>query len=92
VHSLYISGTALVQANELGINSIGYDVSAFNVLLCRAKTTKYDLVKVREDIIDIFNKARDLTQTNFQQPCLWKVSFLTYFCLKQMIGIINHYK
>jgi len=27
------SGTTLVQANELGINSIGYDISAFNVLL-----------------------------------------------------------
>jgi hypothetical protein len=27
------SGTTLVQANELGINSVGYDVSAFNVLL-----------------------------------------------------------
>lgn len=59
------SGTALVQANELGINSIGYDVSAFNVLLCRAKTTKYDLVKVREVVMDIFNKTRDLTQSNF---------------------------
>jgi hypothetical protein len=28
------SGTTLVQANELGINAIGYDVSAFNILLC----------------------------------------------------------
>ncbi len=35
------SGTALVQANELGINSIGYDISAFNVLLSRVKTQKY---------------------------------------------------
>ncbi|HYX43333.1 MAG TPA: DNA methyltransferase, partial [Pyrinomonadaceae bacterium] len=39
------SGTTLVQANELGINSIGYDVSAFNVTLCRVKTAKYDLLK-----------------------------------------------
>src|SRR5688572_7424851 len=27
------SGTTLVQANELGINAIGYDISAFNVIL-----------------------------------------------------------
>jgi hypothetical protein len=27
------SGTTLVQANELGINAIGYDVSAFNYFL-----------------------------------------------------------
>ena len=32
------SGTTLVQANELGINAIGTDVSAFNVMLCRVKT------------------------------------------------------
>lgn len=64
------SGTTLVQANELVINAIGYNVSAFNVLLSRVKTTKYDLVKVREDVMDIFNKTRDLTQSNFPQLCL----------------------
>ena len=37
------SGTTLIQANELGINSIGYDISAFNVLLCKAKTSLYDI-------------------------------------------------
>lgn len=59
------SGTTLVQANELGINSIGYDVSAFNVLLCRAKTTKYNLVEVRKEVLDIFNKTYDLTKIDF---------------------------
>src|SRR3990170_3523616 len=37
------SGTTLAQANELGINSVGYDISAFNVMLCRAKTARYEL-------------------------------------------------
>src|SRR5947209_9492576 len=41
------SGTTLVQANESGINSIGCDVSAFNVMLCRVKTARYDLAKVQ---------------------------------------------
>ena len=68
------SGTTLVQANELGVNSIGYDVSAFNVLLSRAKTTKYDLVKAHKQIIDIFNKTRELTQTDSNQLCLWQKS------------------
>ena len=35
------SGTTLVQANELGINAIGYDISAFNVLLSKAKSAGY---------------------------------------------------
>ena len=68
------SGTTLVQANELGVNSICYDVSAFNVLLSRAKTTKYDLVKAHKEIIDIFNKTRELTQTDSNQLCLWQTN------------------
>jgi DNA modification methylase len=52
------SGTALVQANELGINSVGYDISAFNVLLCEVKSAKYDVRKVRKEISDILDKTR----------------------------------
>ena len=36
------SGTTLVQANELGCTPAGIDVSAFNVLLARAKTAIYE--------------------------------------------------
>jgi len=56
------SGTTLVQANELGINSIGYDVSAFNVMLCRVKTAKYDLVKVRQEVLQILEQVCRATQ------------------------------
>lgn len=66
------SGTTLVQANELGINSIGYDVSAFNILLCEAKTVKYDIRKVTLEIYDILEKVRNYTQTNHQQLSLIK--------------------
>jgi DNA modification methylase len=52
------SGTTLVQANELGVHSIGYDVSAFNVLLCRVKTAKYDLARVRKEVLDILEKVQ----------------------------------
>jgi hypothetical protein len=45
------SGTTLVQANELGIHSVGYDVSAFNVILCRAKTHAYDVAQVRREVL-----------------------------------------
>jgi len=43
------SGTTLIQANELGINAIGFDISAFNVLLSRAKTAEYDLKKMEKE-------------------------------------------
>ena len=47
------SGTTLVQANELGINSIGYDVSAFNVLLTQVKTASYNIPKLKKEVNDL---------------------------------------
>src|SRR5437867_3205303 len=37
------SGTTLVEANVFGANAIGCDISAFNCLLARVKTTSYSL-------------------------------------------------
>lgn len=64
------SGTTLVQANELSINSIGYDVSAFNILLSEAKTVKYDVRKVTLEVYDILEKVRNLTLTNLKRLSL----------------------
>jgi hypothetical protein len=66
------SGTTLVQANELGINAIGYDVSAFNVILCRVKTAKYDLSKTRSEVMDILQKVRQLTHPGKSQRSLFE--------------------
>ena len=64
------SGTTLVQANELGINSVGFDVSAFNVMLCRAKLTKYDTRRVRHEIVDVLEKVR-AKAASCEQGDLW---------------------
>jgi len=68
------SGTTLVQANELGINAIGYDVSAFNVLLARAKTNLYNLKLIRHEILDIIEKVNASTQPSTNQLSLWGVN------------------
>ena len=68
------SGTTLVQANELGVNAIGYDISAFNVLLAKAKTQHYDLRNVRREITDILEKTKRATQTDAYQLPLWGVA------------------
>lgn len=52
------SGTTLVQANELGINSVGCDISAFNVLLTKAKTSKYSIEQVRSEVTDILERVQ----------------------------------
>ena len=64
------SGTTLVQANELGINSIGYDISAFNVLLSRAKVRRYNVERARLEVLDALDKLKAITQNNTQLQ-LW---------------------
>lgn len=75
------SGTTLVQANELGVNAIGYDVSAFNVVLARAKTTRYDLKIAKREILGILEKTERSTKADIYQPTLWiadkKVKYAT---------------
>jgi hypothetical protein len=65
------SGTTLVQANELAVNAIGYDISAFNVLLSQAKVEKYNMRIVRKEVLGALEKLRQLTQTK-GQPGFWE--------------------
>jgi len=65
------SGTTLVEANVLNINSIGCDIAPFNCLLSRVKTAEYDIALMQTEVLDILNKVRDRTQdTLFSQQ--WK--------------------
>lgn len=50
------SGTTLVEANALGIDSIGVDISAFNALLSRVKTYKYDIGLLDKELHDMLNR------------------------------------
>ncbi len=65
------SGTTLVQANELGVNAVGYDISAFNVLLATAKTKHYDMKRVRQEILGVLDAVHRSTQENGHQLSLW---------------------
>lgn len=56
------SGTTLVQANELGMHAVGCDISAFNVLLCRVKTARYDLDVLKREVIDALAQVERVTQ------------------------------
>ena len=41
-------GTTFVEANTLGIESIGCDISAFNCLISKVKTDAYDVIKLKK--------------------------------------------
>lgn len=51
------SGTTLVEANALGINSVGCDISQFNCLLSKVKTYRYDCKKLKAELLDIREKV-----------------------------------
>jgi hypothetical protein len=46
------SGTTLVQALESGLDAAGGDVAAFNCLLMRVKTARYDAFRLEREIRD----------------------------------------
>jgi hypothetical protein len=51
------SGTALVEAATLGIDSVGCDISEFNCLLSRVKTAAYDLDLLDREVKDFLARA-----------------------------------
>lgn len=59
------SGTTLIEANILGMNSIGIELSAFNVLIQKVKTKKYENQEVEREIKDALRRlmafSRQLT-------------------------------
>ncbi|NHZ84650.1 MAG: site-specific DNA-methyltransferase [Planctomycetia bacterium] len=62
------SGTTLVQSNELGIHSIGIDVSAFNAHISNAKVGKYDLFEIQKTAQYISKRLKNflLTKNNIE--------------------------
>jgi DNA modification methylase len=52
------SGTTLIEANVLGMNSIGIELSEFSYLIAKVKTQKYDIELLEKEIIDILNKTK----------------------------------
>lgn len=70
------SCTTLVQANELKIDSIGADISAFNILLGKVKTDKYDISELKKEIFDVLEKSGKAISSAIdeKQLNLWQTS------------------
>ena len=61
------SGTTLVEASVLGIDSVGCDISEFNCLLTQVKVGEYDLDLLEREIKDILTRLHlELRPTLFQ--------------------------
>lgn len=68
------SGTTLVQANELGLNAIGVDVSAFNALISNVKVSECDIVVLKQEVKRISSLLDEYIRTShtveFEQELL----------------------
>ncbi|MEO0223754.1 MAG: DNA methyltransferase [candidate division WOR-3 bacterium] len=53
------SGTTLIEANVLGINSVGIELSTFNVLIQKVKTQKYDFVILDRELRDALKRLEN---------------------------------
>jgi len=51
------SGTTLVEANILGMNALGVELSPFNCLIMRAKTKRRDLARLRREVADALSRT-----------------------------------
>ncbi|MCD6406173.1 MAG: class I SAM-dependent methyltransferase [Planctomycetes bacterium] len=62
------SGTTLVEATCLGIGAVGVDVSPFNCLLSKVKTSNYDVDVLRAEANDILTKSDPKDYPLFGSP------------------------
>jgi len=90
------SGTALVEANVLGIDSIGCDISPFNCLLSKVKTDRYDLDILSKELRDIISRVHlESNDALFDIGTQYKANdYLTSWfaerALRQLLTYIHH--
>ena len=65
------SGTTLIQANELGVSSVGCDISEFNVLLARCKAKAYDIDLLKTEINEILLQTENISNPENTQLSLF---------------------
>ncbi|MBF0100390.1 MAG: site-specific DNA-methyltransferase [Desulfobacterales bacterium] len=57
------SGTTLVQANELGMHSIGIDISSFNAMITNVKVENHNIHLIEESIDKLISRLKDFQHT-----------------------------
>ena len=82
------SGTTLVQSSELGLHSIGIDISDFNCLISKVKIGKYDLFVLDKKARDICFKTRKFSQKVFDDSFDEQLKDL-FPWLRQALGAHN---
>jgi DNA modification methylase len=61
------SGTTLVQANEMGMASIGVDISEFNCHIAKVKLGRYDLALARKEVLEVESRVQSFSNRLHQK-------------------------
>jgi len=76
------SGTTLVQANEMNMHAVGIDISEFCCRIVSAKTHKYNISKVRSEVLEAERRTQRFSERckspSLQLP-LFKEDDFDYF-------------
>ena len=59
------SGTTLIQSSELGMHSIGIDISEFNCLISKVKLDDYDIFKLSYTTKNILSQTKSFSKKTF---------------------------
>lgn len=99
------SATTLIEANVLGMNSIGVELSVFNTLISKVKTQEYNIEEVEHEIKDILQETKEYNKllttkqkSNFPNLKIESEYFNTWFserALKEILfyrNLIKNYK
>lgn len=88
------SGTTLVEAQALGIDSFGADISEFNCLLSRVKTNFYDVAQVEREILDALRESSTSEQGRLweNRPGYVTSSYLREWFAPQALAELHSYQ
>jgi len=80
------SGTTLVEANAFGANAIGCDISAFNCLLSRVKTTQYSVASLEMALRVVLEEARQSGPADTGAASRWLSEWFSPRALGELIA------
>ncbi len=62
------SGTTLVEASERGIDSVGIEVSRFNVMVARVKLAEYEIRSLEREVLEISRRTAEFSAREYPDP------------------------
>jgi DNA modification methylase len=86
------SGTTLVQALESGYDAVGVDIAAFNCLLMRVKTDRYDVFLLEKELRDaLASRGRSTTRpSGFVREWFASQAASELLHLQERLGAYEH--